>query len=183
VLSEYGDKLDETGKDYLKRVRKASQTMSELIDGMLKLSRISRAEMCKEEVNISDVAQTIVNQLKDVQPERQAEIVIAPGIVANGDRPLLRILLQNLLENAWKFTEKCPAARIEVGITEKGGEKVIFVKDNGVGFDMKYSDKLFQPFRRLHSSKEYEGTGIGLATAQRVINRHWGPHLGGRGNR
>ena len=174
ALSDYGERLDETGKDYLMRVRKASQTMSELIEALLKLSRISQAEMYMEEVNLSRMAQSTVDDLKAVKPGRQAEVVIAPGIMANGDRALLRILLQNLLDNAWKFTAKCPVAKIEVGVNEKNGEKVYFIRDNGVGFDMKYADKLFQPFRRLHSKDEFPGTGIGLATVQRVINRHGG---------
>jgi two-component system, chemotaxis family, CheB/CheR fusion protein len=174
VLEEYSDKLDEKGQDYLNRVRKASQTMGQLIDDTLKLSRISKAEMYNGEVDVSDLAQTIIEDLKIREPERQAEITIVPGILANGDKPLLKILLQNLLENAWKFTGKRHVARIELGITEKNGEKVYFIKDNGVGFDMKYADKLFQPFRRLHSSNEFSGTGIGLATAQRVVRRHGG---------
>jgi PAS domain S-box-containing protein len=174
LLTDCGDSLDETGKGYLNKVRKATQTMSQLIDDMLKLSRVARAQMNEEQVNLSDMAQSIVEELKTNQPERRAEIVIAPDITVNGDRQLLRIFLNNLLENAWKFTAKRPETKIELGINEKNGEKVYFIKDNGVGFDMKYAGKLFQPFQRLHSNREYEGTGIGLATAQRVIRRHGG---------
>ena len=174
ALSEYGDKLDETGKDYLNRVRKASQTMSQLIDAMLILSRVSRTEMNVDEVNLSDLAQSFAEELKTSEPERKTEIVIASGLKVHGDRRLLRILLQNLLENAWKFTRKSPVAKIELGIIEKNGERVYFIRDNGVGFDMKFSHKLFQPFQRLHSGEEFSGTGIGLASVQRVINRHGG---------
>jgi PAS domain S-box-containing protein len=174
VIEEYGDKLDETGKDYLNRIRKASQTMSQLIDGMLKLSRIARAEMFKEKVDLSDLAQSIVDELKMTQADRRAEFHIAPDIVVKGDKQLLQIFLNNLLQNAWKFTGKSPMARIELGITEKNGEKVYFIKDNGVGFNMQYVDKLFQPFQRLHSNEEFPGTGIGLTIAQRVVRRHGG---------
>jgi PAS domain S-box-containing protein len=174
VLSEYGDKLDKTGKDYLKRVRKASQSMGQLIDAILKLSRVGRAEMYEEKVNLSDMAHSIVEELKASQPGRQAEFIITPGIRVNGDIQLLRILLQNLLENAWKFTAKCQVASIELGVNEKNGERVYFIKDNGVGFDMKYAAKLFQPFQRLHPNSEFSGTGIGLATVQRVVHRHRG---------
>jgi PAS domain S-box-containing protein len=174
VLSDYGDKMDETGRDYLNRIRKASQAMSELIDGILKLSRITRTEMHKEKVNLSTLAQSIVEELKANQPERQSQIFIAPEIWVNGDKQLLHIFLNNLLQNAWKFSGKYPVTRIELGITEKNGEKVYYIKDNGVGFDMKYADRLFEPFQRLHSNKEFPGTGIGLATVQRVINRHGG---------
>jgi light-regulated signal transduction histidine kinase (bacteriophytochrome) len=174
VLSDYGDKLDETGRDYLNRIRKASQTMSELIDDILKLSRITRTEMHKAKVNLSNLAQSIVEELKANQPERQSQIFIAPEIWVNGDKQLLQVCLDNLLRNAWKFTGKCPEARIELGITEKNGKKVYYIQDNGVGFDMKYVEKLFEPFQRLHSDKEFPGIGVGLATVQRVINRHGG---------
>jgi PAS domain S-box-containing protein len=174
MLEEYGDRLDEDGKDYLNRIRKASQTMSELIDAILNLSRISRAEMHRDQVDLSDLARSILEGLKQSQPERRAEIIIAPELRVNGDLALLRVALNNLLENAWKYTRKCPQTRIELGKIEEKGEKFYFIKDNGIGFDMKYQDKLFQPFQRLHTSNEYPGTGIGLATVQRVIHRHNG---------
>ena len=174
VITEYGDKLDETGKNYLNRIRKASQTMSQLTEDILKLSRITRAEMHKGKVNLSEMTASIANELKASQPERQAEFIIAPDIIVNGDKALLEILLRNLLENSWKYTGKCPDTRIETGVNRQDGKMVYFIKDNGIGFEMKYYDKLFQPFQRLHTSKDYPGTGIGLATAARVIHRHSG---------
>ena len=148
--------------------------MSQLTDDILKLSRITRAEIHKESVNLSEMARSITNDLKATQPERQSEFIIAPDLVVDADKALLEILLRNLLENSWKYTAKCPYTRIEIGALSQDGKTVYFVKDNGVGFDMKYSDKLFQPFQRLHSDKDYPGTGIGLATAARVIHRHSG---------
>jgi PAS domain S-box-containing protein len=174
VLEDYGDKLDKAGKDYLNRIRNASHTMSELIEAILKLSRISRAEKHLEEVDLSDIAKSIVEGLTRNQPVRQAEFIIEPDLIVKGDAALLRVALNNLLENAWKYTSKCSTTRIEFGINEEKGEKVYFIKDNGIGFDMQYKDKLFQPFQRLHTGNEYPGTGIGLATVQRVIKRHNG---------
>jgi PAS domain S-box-containing protein len=174
VIQDYGDRLDETGKDYLNRIRKASQTMSRLIDDLLKLSRIARIEMHEEKVNLSDVAQSIVEELKANQPDRQSQILITPEIWVKGDKELLRICLNNIMQNAWNFTARCHVARIELSLSEKNGEKVYYIKDNGVGFDMQYADKLFQPFQRLHSNNEFQGTGIGLTIVQRVIKRHGG---------
>jgi light-regulated signal transduction histidine kinase (bacteriophytochrome) len=174
VIEEYGDKLDETGKEYLNRIRKAGQTMSQLTEDILKLSRITRAEMHRDEVNLTEMAGTIAGELQRAQPERIAEIIIAPDMIVNGDKALLEILLRNLLDNAWKYTGKCSNARIEMGVNRQDGKSVYFIRDNGVGFDIQYKNKLFQPFQRLHSSKDYPGTGIGLATAQRVVRRHGG---------
>jgi PAS domain S-box-containing protein len=174
VLEDYKDKLDETGKDHLNRIRKASHTMSQLIDDMLKLSRITRAEMLKDEVNLSELAQSIYDELKVTQPERQAEFNIAPLRLVDGDKQLLQILMRNLLENSWKFTSKCSQTRLKFEVNQQDGKKIYFITDNGAGFDMQYADKLFQPFQRLHTNKEYTGTGIGLAIVQRVIQRHGG---------
>ena len=174
LLEDYGDKLDATGKDHLNRIKKAGQTMSRLIDDMLKLSSITRTEMIKDKVNLSELAQSIYVELKTTQPERQAEFIVAPEVFVNGDRQLLQILMQNLLDNAWKFTNKCSHSRLEFGGNQQEGKSVYFIKDNGAGFDMKYADGLFQPFRRLHNTEEYAGTGIGLAIVQRVIQRHGG---------
>ena len=174
VLQDYGDKLDKTGEDYLNRIKEASKKMSQLIDGMLKLSRITRAEILEEKVNLSGMVQSIYDGLKYAHPDRQAEFIIAPEILVNGDLQLLQILMQNLLENAWKYSSKCTHTRIEFGVKSQGNKKVYFVMDNGVGFDMKRADKLFTPFQRLHSNQEYAGTGIGLAIAQRVVQRHGG---------
>jgi PAS domain S-box-containing protein len=174
VILEYGDKLGDQGKDYLMRIRLASQTMAQLIDDILKLSRLSQAEMHFDEVNLSRLAKSIINELRLAQPERQVEFIIAPALVVTGDRQLLQILLRNLLENAWKYTGRCSQPCIELGVTQQNGRKVYYIKDNGVGFNMQYKDKLFQPFQRLHSNKEFPGTGIGLALSQRIIRRHGG---------
>jgi signal transduction histidine kinase len=148
--------------------------MSQLIDDILKLSRITRAEMHREPVNLSDLAKSIAGELKATQPDRKVEFVIAAGAIANGDRNLLQIGLVNLLENAWKYTSKCEKANIEFGLVRDNEETIYFIRDNGTGFDMQYANKLFQPFQRLHTGKEYPGTGIGLATVQRIIRRHGG---------
>jgi len=174
VIAEYGDKLDGNGKNYLHRIRKAGQTMSQLTEDILMLSRITRTEMHRDKVNLSEMASSIADELKGAQPERQAEFVIAPGIIVNGDKALLEILLRNLLDNSWKYTSKCSNVRIEMGVNRQDEKSVYFIKDNGVGFDMQYKDKLFQSFQRLHTSRDYSGTGIGLATALRVIRRHGG---------
>ena len=130
--------------------------------------------MRKQEVDLSQVADGIIQDLQRSEPERKVEVSIAPGIKVRGDEALLRIALQNLLNNAWKFTKKQPQAKIEVGRVHKEGRPAFFVRDNGAGFDMKYSDKLFGAFPRLHTATEFEGTGMGLATVQRIIHRHGG---------
>ncbi len=174
LLMEYKDKLDAAGQDYMNRVIKAGQYMSQLTDDLLKLSRVVRADLYSNEINLSEIAQSIFEELNANQAGRTVEIRISPNMIVNGDRELITVALKNLLENAWKFTSKCPQARIEVGQLEKDGETVYFVRDNGSGFDMKYKDKLFQPFQRLHTDKEYPGTGIGLAIVQRIVRRHGG---------
>jgi light-regulated signal transduction histidine kinase (bacteriophytochrome) len=174
ILEDYTDKLDEQGRNYLQRVRSNTQKMGELIDDLLKLSRVTRSEMKLEMVNLSTLAQSIATEVQKTQPERQVEFVISPGLSAKGDERLLHILLENLLGNAWKFTAKHPQARIAFGSTQVGGKQVFFVRDDGAGFDMTYADKLFAPFQRLHSEGEFPGIGIGLATAQRIIHRHGG---------
>jgi signal transduction histidine kinase len=174
MLEDYADKLDAEGKDYLQRLRAASQRMGQLIDDMLKLSRVTRSSMQRERVDLSALAHAIAAELQQRQPERQVEFVITEGLAASGDARLLEAALENLLENAWKFTGKHDHARIEFGSIEANGNPVYFVRDNGVGFDMTYADKLFGAFQRLHSTTEFEGTGIGLATVQRIIHRHGG---------
>jgi light-regulated signal transduction histidine kinase (bacteriophytochrome) len=174
LLEDYPDKLDEQGKDYLQRVRSASQRMGVLIDDLLKLSRLSRSEMHKESVDLSALVEEIAAELQQTQPERHVELVISRGLTASGDRQLLRVALVNLLGNAWKFTGKRQQARIEFGATQNGDKKAYFVRDNGAGFDMTYANKLFGAFQRLHETTEFPGTGIGLATVQRIIHRHGG---------
>ena len=148
--------------------------MGELIDGLLKLSRLTRSEMHQEKVDLSALAEEITTRLQETQPKRRAKFIISSGLTARGDPQMLRVLLENLLGNAWKFTSKIPQAGIEFGSTNNGDRKTFFVKDNGAGFDMAYTDKLFGAFQRLHDTTEFPGTGIGLATVQRIINRHGG---------
>jgi PAS domain S-box-containing protein len=174
IIQDYEDKLDNEGRDYLGRIRQASQTMSKLIDDILRLSRIGRAEMHLDAVDLSLMVKSISEDLKSSQPERQAQFNIAPGVNAWGDLYLLQIAMKNLLENAWKFTRKNRQTIIEFGVTEQAGKQAYFIKDNGVGFDLRYADKIFQPFQRLHSDRDYEGTGIGLAIIQRIVRRHGG---------
>jgi len=174
LLEDYGDKLDAQGQDYLRRVRAASQHMAQLIDDLLKLSRVTRREICVKKVNLSKMALAIVAELKSAQPERRVDFVIAPEVYVNGDEGLLMVLLENLMDNAWKFTSKHQHARIEFGVIEDGGKEVYFVSDDGAGFDMAYAGKLFGAFQRLHAMNEFPGTGIGLATVQRIIHLHGG---------
>lgn len=174
LVEDYPDTIDAQGKDYLQRVRAASQRMGQLIDDLLSLARITRSEMRREGVDLSALAQAIAGELQETQSERQVEFVIAQGMVATGDARLLRIVLENLLGNAWKFTGKRPRARIELGVTQDDGHRVYFVRDDGAGFDMAYANKIFGAFQRLHAMTEFSGTGIGLATVQRIIHRHGG---------
>jgi PAS domain S-box-containing protein len=174
LIESYGDKLTGESKDYLQRVRTASQHMGRLIDDLLRLSRVSRSEIRFETVNLSNLVKSIADELHKTQPRRRVDFVIAPDLTASGDARLLRIMLENLLDNAWKFTGSRPNARIEFGMKEYEGKQAFFISDDGAGFDMTYVDKLFQPFQRLHSLAEFPGSGIGLAIASRVINRHGG---------
>lgn len=175
LLKEYDKSLDSTGRDYLARVQGASQRMGQLIDALLKLSHVMRTGITREDVDLSALAGNVAEELKKSQPERRAAFVIKEGLLAKGDPSLLRLVLENLIGNAWKFTSKKEQAAIEIGIeTAADGSAVYFVKDNGAGFDMKYADRLFNPFQRLHAEIEFPGTGIGLATVQRIIQRHGG---------
>jgi PAS domain S-box-containing protein len=174
LLDGYADTIDERGRNYLERVRRASQRIGVLIDDMLKLSRVSFADLAVADIDMTALAAEIAGELAHAHPARQVEVSVGSGMVARGDRGLVRILLGNLLDNAWKYTVRNPAARIEVGVSPAHTENVFFIRDNGVGFDMDYAGKLFVPFQRLHDSREFDGTGIGLATVQRVTNRHRG---------
>jgi len=174
LLEDCADKLDAQGKDYLQRVRDATQRMARLIDDLLNLARVTREGMRRERVNLSALARSIATDLKKTQPDRKVAFAIADGVVANGDAHLLRVALENLLGNAWKFTSKRPKTRIEFGVAKQNDTPAYFVRDDGAGFDMVYAGKLFGPFQRLHSPQEFEGTGIGLATVKRVIRRHGG---------
>jgi len=174
LAEEYAERLDDTGRGYLERVRRAAQRMGELIDDILELSRVTRLGMHRVSVDLSELAREILDERLRVAPDHAAQIVLASGCTAFGDAQLLRVLMQNLLENAWKYSARENAPRIEFGCNTEHGEHVFFVRDNGVGFDMQYAGRLFAPFQRLHSPEEFEGTGIGLATVARVVNRHGG---------
>jgi hypothetical protein len=174
VLEDYEQKLDDQGKDYLHRVRAASQRMAQLIDDLLNLSRVTRSDMHHDSVNLSAMAWSIVTELQKIQPDRQVDFVIAEGLMAKGDSRLLKLVLENLLNNAWKFTGKHTHAKIEFGAAPCNGKTAYFVRDDGAGFDMAYAEKLFIPFQRLHGVTEFAGTGIGLALIQRIIHRHGG---------
>lgn len=170
----YAERFDDKGRDYLERVRRASQRMGDLIDDMLQLSQLSRREVVRQPVDVSALARAIAADLCQTAPDRRVEVVIAEGIRANADAKLVRIALENLMGNAWKFTGKTQDARIDVGQTVRNGMQAIFVRDNGAGFSMSYAHKLFSPFQRLHAASEFEGSGIGLATVQRIVQRHGG---------
>jgi PAS domain S-box-containing protein len=174
LLKYYLDVLDERGQDYLKRVRAASQRMAQLIDDILGLSRATRAEMHRQRLDLSAMAGEILEGLQNSEPDRKAEITVEPGMVLEADNHLMRIAMDNLLRNAWKFTSKREMTRIEVGSLDQNGKRVYFIRDNGAGFDREYADKLFSPFQRLHSESEFPGTGIGLALVQRILRRHGG---------
>ncbi len=174
LLEDYSKKLDDTGKDYLNRVRTACSRMGELIDDMLDLSRLTRKELHYKDVNLSNLVNDILSQYQINEPDRNVKLKIEDNIIAFGDPSLLRTVMENLLGNAWKFTNRNHKSIIEFGLKTIGDEKAYYVQDNGVGFDMKYADKLFAVFQRLHTYKEFKGTGVGLAVVQRIINRHNG---------
>jgi light-regulated signal transduction histidine kinase (bacteriophytochrome) len=173
-MEDCSDKLDSQGKNHLHRVMAASKYMGQLIEDLLNLSRITHSAMHRKRCDMRALAETIAAKLKESEPERQVEFVIAKGLLVDGDPHLMRIALENLLSNAWKFTGKRPRARVEFGVTEDNGKPVYFVRDNGAGFDMNFVNKLFGAFQRLHSISEFEGTGIGLVTVQRIVHRHGG---------
>lgn len=175
LLEDYGPALDGAAQDYLQRIRQGSQRMGQLIDDLLNLSRLTRGELDRQIVDLSGMVQAIAAELKRSEPERPAQFSIAPNQIVNADARLIRAMLENLLGNAWKFTAKKPETQIEFGVQPQAdGSKIYFVRDNGAGFDMAYAGKLFGAFQRLHSPQEFPGTGIGLATVQRIVNRHGG---------
>jgi len=174
ILDDYKDKLDAEGQAHLSRIRGGVQRMGALIDDLLKLSRVTRADLALENVDLSALAAQVAEELRAEQPGRSVECVIQKGVRANCDSHLLRVAMENLLGNACKFTGKQPKAKVEFGVSDPGPEKVFCVRDNGAGFDMKYGGKLFGAFQRLHKTEEFPGTGIGLATVQRIIVRHGG---------
>lgn len=186
LLVNYSDKLDEEGRDYLDRVKAAANRMGKLIDSLLALSRLSRCEMEIVNVDISRIAQETIDSLRACEPDRNVRSEVQPRIEVHGDVALLRSIVENLIGNAWKFTSRADDAAIEVGTMSVGSEKrVIFVKDNGAGFEMEYADKLFGAFQRLHKQEDFAGIGIGLATVARAVHRHggrvWGESVPGQG--
>ncbi|HSD89274.1 MAG TPA: ATP-binding protein [Kofleriaceae bacterium] len=166
--------LDERSRDHLRRVLSAAARMSDLIDALLELSRISRTPLGRHRVDLSAVALAVVDELRRRDVTRKLGATIAPGLVGDVDGRLVRILFDNLIGNAWKFTSHSPSPHVEIGVERRPGETVFFVRDNGAGFDMTYVERLFTPFQRLHSEREYAGTGIGLATVRRIVDRHGG---------
>jgi light-regulated signal transduction histidine kinase (bacteriophytochrome) len=174
LLEDYADKLDEEGKDYLHRVRAGTQRMGILIDDMLNLSQVTRSEMRRENTDLGAIARSVAVELQRTQPERRAEFRIEEGLEAFVDSHLIRIVLENLLGNAWKFTSKRESACIEFGKAHGDERFTLYIRDNGAGFDPTYADRLFGAFQRLHDKNEFPGTGVGLATVQRIIHRHGG---------
>lgn len=175
MLSEYGQKLDERAKLFLHRLRAAGERMNAQIEQMLSLHKLSQTELQLQTVNLSNIAQEILINLKANEPHRQVETTIQEGLKVCGDPILLRVMLENLLSNAWKYTSKREVAKIEFGaILESGGSPKFYVRDNGAGFNIIYAKKLFRPFQRMHSQAEFPGTGVGLASVQRIVQKHGG---------
>ncbi len=174
LAEDYSDKFDEQAKSYVSLVRSEASRMGRLIEGLLELCQSTHKELRRETVNLSQLTLEIGRDLQREQPDRQMDFHVAPGIIVQGDPVLLRALMQNLLDNAWKFTAKCPFSSIEFGEIKHEGHPAYFVRDNGAGFDMDRAAKLFVPFERLHRAADYPGTGIGLATVQHIIVRHGG---------
>lgn len=174
LLDKYTTAVDPTGRDYLKRITDKAQSMSHLIDDLLNLAYASKSEISREEVNISQITKDILDELISLSPERQVEIRIQPNVIASVDKDLIKIALNNLLGNAWKFTAQSKTPVIEFQMIEHQKQRVYLVRDNGVGFDMEQGEKLFKPFQRLHSKNDFEGTGIGLTIVRRIVERHGG---------
>jgi PAS domain S-box-containing protein len=174
LLEDHAAQLDKDGKDYFQRIRAATLRMGELIDDLLALSRVTRAEIHRERIDLSSLAEEVAADLRNSQPERDVEFRIVPGLRAEGDSRLIRVALQNLIGNSWKFTSKRPHGQIEFGLIRSNGQRAYFVRDNGAGFNQAYADRLFGAFQRLHGMNEFPGTGIGLATVQRIVHRHGG---------
>jgi light-regulated signal transduction histidine kinase (bacteriophytochrome) len=175
ILGEdYRERLDERGRDYLQRMQRGAAKMTVLIDSLLNLSRVVRQGVDRMKIDVSKLSHSIVSELRNAEPERDVEVVITEGLSAFADLRLTEVVLSNLFENAWKFTSKTKDARMEFGAVQKDGKNIYYVKDNGAGFDQGYASKMFQPFQRLHSEKEFPGTGIGLTIVERIIESHGG---------
>lgn len=174
LLEDYGERLDPVGREYLDNIRLGAQRMGRIIDDLLNLSRITRKDLTSDKLDLSAMVREILLHLSLLEPDRKVDIFVQGGAQVMGDMGLIQIVLENLLSNSWKFTRKVLGARIEFGVKSVDERQVYFVRDNGAGFDMKYSGKLFGAFQRLHSEEEFSGTGVGLATAKRIIERHSG---------
>lgn len=174
LLEEYGSRLDAQGADYLRRIRGAAARMELLIRCLGDLSRVSRDDLKRERIDLTAMVTSIASSLQKMEPARNVQFSIEPGLIADGDVRLLRIAFEHLLGNAWKFTSRHPAARIEVGSESRDGRRILFVRDDGAGFDPLFADRMFGAFQRFHSSSEFDGAGIGLAMVQRIVHRHHG---------
>jgi light-regulated signal transduction histidine kinase (bacteriophytochrome) len=174
LVEDFPEHLPGDAKRYLSRIRTSTQHMAQLIEDLLKLARVSRGALERRTVDLSQVAREVLGELQQREPGRTVEVSVWDGMFAEGDPHLLRVALENLIGNAWKFTSKAAKPRIEIGALKDRGRTSFFVRDNGAGFDMSYADKLFGAFQRLHRASEYAGTGIGLATVQRIVHRHGG---------
>ena len=174
LLEDFPQDVPEDAKSYLARIRSSTQRMGQLIEDLLNLSKVSRAELQRRDVDLGQIAREVLAELRQRDPGREVEVSIWDGLTAHADGRLMRAALENLLGNAWKFSARTAAPRIEVGATRDGEHVTFFVRDNGAGFDMKYANKLFGAFQRLHAASEFQGTGIGLATVQRIVHRHGG---------
>ena len=175
LLKSDKEQLSEKSRHYISRIHAGSVKMGELIEGLLSLARLSRSELNRQEVDVTALSSKIVQELRDAEPERVVEVTVQPGLTINGDVAMVTVVMHNLIANAWKYSSRVPLARIEIGSEMSAqGLTCIFVRDNGVGFDMAYSEKLFQMFQRLHQDTEFKGTGIGLANVKRVVERHGG---------
>jgi PAS domain S-box-containing protein len=174
LLEDLGDKLAGEPREYLEQIGQGAVRMGQTIDALLDLSRVSRADLQREDVDLAQIAHAVMARLRQEHPERAVEFVCSGPLLVRGDPPLLRSLLENLLGNAWKFGSRSASPRVELGLGEHEGAPAYFVRDNGAGFDMVYAHKLFTPFQRLHTEQEFAGTGVGLATVQRIVHRHGG---------
>ena len=174
ILLSRAERLDQESRGLLEHVRAGAARMGQIIDSLLQLSRVTRVPLTRVRFDLSAVARKLLAERREAEPQRGVEVAVGDGLIAEADPHLVATMLANLLGNAWKFTSRNPAARIEVGRELRDGESVYFVRDDGVGFDMQFAGRLFEPFRRLHAEAEFEGNGIGLATAQRVVHRHGG---------
>jgi light-regulated signal transduction histidine kinase (bacteriophytochrome) len=174
MLMDFGDVLPEMGKKDIERIRRAVNRMQQIVEDLLRLSRLANHALTVQDIDLAGIGRSVVAVMQEMEPDRNVDVVIPETMAMRADPLLMQIALENLIGNAWKFTRRTETARIELGVTEKNGQQVFFVRDNGAGFDMQYADKLFSAFQRLHSEKDFPGIGIGLTTVLRVVERHGG---------